>query len=1169
MLALAGIYSADGYCANSYAYELRTYEGNRLDFGGYGLVYWCGTATYPSRLYIKQGPAYLESWLLNSTQHSLSQDGQTIFNLTLLTEGFDDLVGQRYALLRVEADWDVAQFLTVQWYDLPTSGETITFDLSLSNPSCEPLEFWFKASSATNEIDVWVDVGGIEVVGPWHAEPKAATSVKVKATPSKEAPSGIHELALSISAGLDAPVTGSTSHIYGLNAELDLYLHLTTEPEEPTISTTYTEKAVEAGETAEFEVKLTNELEERIRFSAEVILPEGLAEDADIVMGGVPTSIMWLDPKGQTTIKIIIQTSPNAPAGRYEVSLLVTCDDADLRQDFYLDVTDEISLCQAEIDPSTTKLKVDAGQEVHYEFSIKNTGKLEDTYVFSLNAPEGWSYTFTLTEGSSVDSVTLEPGQREDMFVTITSPTGVTGDKSLVMSAESGEWTSEDVLIEFEITAPDPPSLSVIYPERIAAPGEIVQYDLEFSNPGPDAIECYLDLEIPGDLPAEVDWSVDGNKGSHLYVEGGVSVMISVTVHVDSNAPAQRQSVQVKVSYSSVWLGEDEIGSELVLEIQSTDEYVELISTYSTMNIEAGQEIEFESRLTSMLLDTTTFKIDLDVPDGLIDSSTLTINGKQTDTVTLEPENDATIHLMLTTLPEADPGIHNVLLTATWGVEGSSTKRDLALILVILDQEPLYDVQVDIDIPHILVQAGQQASYACSLSNTGKLEDEYTLYLTVPDGWDYSFEIGGGAGATSGKMLLLSPGGKTDISICVIPTSDTSGTHQLDFSVSAASGGTESVSLVMDVEPSEAPRLSSYYLDKVVETGESLQFDVDLVNPSTQAAEFWLELRSNPPLPGTFEITVEGQKATHFILEGGSTSNIRIAIDTLTNATIGTYDLNMIGRYIFEGEETGESGRVSIPLAMVLEATIMEYSLEAYADYPSQTIVAGDQGRFTLTLSNTGKIKDTYAWATNVSASWTARLSAGNSVVRTIQLEVGQTLSPVLTLTSPLTETGEVAVEVQFESQATGVVETFLVYLNLEPSPDLEIVIGNLYLESKAGEKTSVEIDVRNPGNTAITNVQLQIDSPEEWGVEYSPLKITEIAPGGRETITMSLTSPSTTPRGDYSVSINAQSDQVDTEEITLRVSVGRGGATGYFSLIIIVIVFGGLIYFFRRFGRR
>lgn len=1112
----------------------------------------------------------MESWLLNSTQHSLSQDGQTIFNLTLLMEGYDDLVCQRYALLLVEAEWDVAQFLTVQWYDLPTSGEPVTFDLGLSNPSCEPLEFWFKASSTMDEVDMGVHVGGIEVVGPWHAEPKAATSVKVKATPSKEAPSGIYELTLNISAGLDAPVTGSTSHICGLAAELDMYLHLTTEPEEPTISTTYTEKSVEAGETVEFEAKLTNELEERTRFSAEMILPEGLAEDADIVMGGLPTSVMWFDSRGQTTIRIIIETSPKVPAGRYEVSLLVTCDDANLRQNFYLDVTDEIPPYQAEIEPSTTKLIVDAGQEVHYQFSIINTGKLEDTYVFSLNAPEDWSYTFALTRGSSVESVTLEPGQREDMVVTITPLTGFTGKQSLVLRAESGEWTSEDILIEFEITAPDPPSLSVLYPERIAAPGETVRYDLEFSNPGPDGIECYLDLEVPNGLPAEVDWSVDGNKGSHLFVEGGRSVKISVTVHVDADAPAQRQTVQVRVSYSSVWLGEGDIHSELILEIQSTDEYVELTSTYSTMYVEAGQKIEFESRLTNMLLDTTTFKIDLDVQDGLIDDSTLTINGKQTDTVTLESGKEATIRLMLTTLPEADPGIHNVLLTAIWGVEGSSANRDLALILVILDQEPLYDVQVDVDVPYILVQAGQQASYVSSLSNTGKLEDEYTLVLTVPDGWEYSFKIGGGASATSGKVLSLSPGEKKDISIYVIPTSDASGTHQLDFSVSGASDKADSsVGLMMDVEPSEPPRLSSYYLDKVVETGESLQFDVDLVNPSTQTAEFWLELESNPPLPGTFEITVGGQKATHFILEGSQTSKIRITIDTLTNATIGTYDLNLIGKYIFEGEEADESGMVSIHLVMFLEETIMEYSLEAFADYPSQTIVAGDQAKFSLTLSNEGKIEDTYALGTNASASWSAGFSVGSSVVRTIQLEAGQTEKPVLTLASPLTETGDVAVEVQIESQATGKVWTFPVYLTLETSPDLEIVVGNLYLETKAGEETSVEIDVRNPGNTAITNVQLQIDSPEEWGVEYSPLKITEIAPGGRETITMSLTSPSTTPRGDYSVSIDAQSDQIETEEITLRVSVERGEEMGYLSLIIIVIVFGGLIYFFRRFGRR
>jgi uncharacterized membrane protein len=190
-------------------------------------------------------------------------------------------------------------------------------------------------------------------------------------------------------------------------------------------------------------------------------------------------------------------------------------------------------------------------------------------------------------------------------------------------------------------------------------------------------------------------------------------------------------------------------------------------------------------------------------------------------------------------------------------------------------------------------------------------------------------------------------------------------------------------------------------------------------------------------------------------------------------------------------------------------------------------------------------------------------------VVRTIQLEPGASAKPTLTLTSPLTETGDVSIAILIESQSTGEIDTIPVQLIMEPSPDLEIVLENLYLESKAGQETALEIDVRNPGNTVLTNVQLLVDAPEEWGAEYSPLKITEMSPGGRETITLLLTSPSTTPRGDYSVSVGAQSDQVETEDITLRVSVKRGGTTGYASLLVIFMVFAGLIYFFRRFGRR
>ena len=101
-----------------------------------------------------------------------------------------------------------------------------------------------------------------------------------------------------------------------------------------------------------------------------------------------------------------------------------------------------------------------------------------------------------------------------------------------------------------------------------------------------------------------------------------------------------------------------------------------------------------------------------------------------------------------------------------------------------------------------------------------------------------------------------------DISINIVPPSNEKGTHELEFTVTAGSDYTSSATLRLDVEDREPPEASSFYPDKIVETGDSVQFEVDILNPADQAIEFWLELQSDRVLPGDHVIM---EKAIHTI----------------------------------------------------------------------------------------------------------------------------------------------------------------------------------------------------------------------------------------------------------------------------------------------------------------
>ena len=1167
LLVSLGVCTQAGLCAGSFAYRLKIYEGDELALGDYGILYWGGAGDYPGRVYIRQGPIYLAGWSLDTPRYSLSDDGRVLFNISCISEGYSSLMKLRYAVLLVEADWDIGQILTAERYDLSSAGERVSFDLRLANPSASSFRFDVSASSSTSQVDTRVFIGGAEAVGPWHAGPRATTSLRVDAAPNKNASSGIYMVLLNIVGELDEPA-GPYSHISNLSVQLGLNLHLDRPPPtEPALLVPYPEMTVEAGETVTFMARLKNAVGERTRFSVQIIPPQGLATSTSVAIGGVATSVVVLEPGEEADMVFSIETSPLIPAGIYEVSVQVSYDGAQLRRDLIVNVTAEIPLYDVDICPASVHMKAQAGQAVHILFSIANRGKLADTYTMSLDTPEGWRYTLTLPDGNIAESISLEPGETTDIDLVISPMVGFIGRRSMVARLQ-GRGGSKSLPIELEISAPDPPSLSVQYPERRVRPGETAQYDLEFSNPGPDSVDCKLELEEPDSFPADIEWSIDGNPTTDFLVKGRQTVGVSVVVHVHANAPSQRQSVLVKVSYFSLWLGEGDAQSELALEIQDAKkEEVGLTTAYPTMTVEAGQRAEFEARLSNMLQDITVFRVGFDAPSGLAVDVVLTVDGRRTDTVILEPGNDAVLRLVVDTPPQIHPGSYEVKFEAWWGSGGSSQKKELILVLVVLGREPVYEIQVGLAVPYLVVQAGQQACCLFSLYNSGKLEDDYELLLEGPEKWEYRFTIGADVG-TSVRVVHLSPCEKKDVSVCVTTSALDPGSHRLLFQVHGVAGGAScSVPFVIDVEPPEPPRLASSYPDVIAEPGDSIQFQVDVLNLGQNSVDFWLNLVCDPPVPGSYEIAVDGHRVTHFVVGGGGRSVVEISVDIFGNATPGVYVLNLSGRYSYEDKEATSSQTTFVPLSILVEQMAPQYSLKAFAKNPFQTGTAGEQVEFSLKVTNTGKARDTYSLSTNVSSDWMAEFVVDGSPVLSVQLEAGESVEPVLMLASPRTAAGPIAVEVRVGSLASGQEETFLVNLAVEATPELDLVLGSLYLDARGGEQTSVEVSVRNQGNTRITNIQLVVDSPADWVFDYFPLTITELGPGEDRNVTLTFKPPQTAPGGDYSMRIGARSDQMSTEPATLYVSVSRarGVGGGYIPYVVAALGIVALVIIFRK----
>jgi uncharacterized membrane protein len=136
--------------------------------------------------------------------------------------------------------------------------------------------------------------------------------------------------------------------------------------------------------------------------------------------------------------------------------------------------------------------------------------------------------------------------------------------------------------------------------------------------------------------------------------------------------------------------------------------------------------------------------------------------------------------------------------------------------------------------------------------------------------------------------------------------------------------------------------------------------------------------------------------------------------------------------------------------------------------------------------------------------------------------------------------------------------------LNVIPEREILLV--------KPGSTGSVRLDLNVIG--VLTDVRITARGPNGWKVHVAPDYFPRLGGSGGPMVSIStpvqltVTVPSSTPAGTYTVTVEITSGQVRSRSVlTVRVERGSGGA--YLGIIILVVVFGLVMWMMRRVGRR
>ena len=101
----------------------------------------------------------------------------------------------------------------------------------------------------------------------------------------------------------------------------------------------------------------------------------------------------------------------------------------------------------------------------------------------------------------------------------------------------------------------------------------------------------------------------------------------------------------------------------------------------------------------------------------------------------------------------------------------------------------------------------------------------------------------------------------------------------------------------------------------------------------------------------------------------------------------------------------------------------------------------------------------------------------------------------------------------------------------------LRLLPGYYYKEVVPGENTALFMEVRNNGDTAITDIKLNADKPKEWTVDITPDSISYLGAGSSQTVDISVIPGKNSPNGEYTVTLIAEATETRMAvSTTLRV---------------------------------
>jgi uncharacterized membrane protein len=165
-------------------------------------------------------------------------------------------------------------------------------------------------------------------------------------------------------------------------------------------------------------------------------------------------------------------------------------------------------------------------------------------------------------------------------------------------------------------------------------------------------------------------------------------------------------------------------------------------------------------------------------------------------------------------------------------------------------------------------------------------------------------------------------------------------------------------------------------------------------------------------------------------------------------------------------------------------------------------------------------------------------------------------------------QVGEYPIRVKVKGPRQEAVATLMVVLTGTYEITAGTLNGLLSFSAQRGETSNIDFMVKNTGTAPQSQIKFMSFKPENWKMEFKPEKLVNLKPGEVRQVQAFITPAQQALVGDYSVAVNCMGDKAD-KDMEFRVTVKAPSAWGWIGIGIILFVLLGLVFTFRKLGRR